>query len=46
MKKGMIIGLSIVAVVAVIVISIVGWLIGLYNGLLTSRATVTINGRR
>lgn len=36
----MIIGLSIVAVVAVIVISIVGWLIGLYNGLLTSRATV------
>ncbi|OQA36966.1 MAG: LemA family protein [Parcubacteria group bacterium ADurb.Bin326] len=40
MKKGMIIGLSIVAVVAVIVISIVGWLIGLYNGLLTSRAAV------
>lgn len=40
MKKGLIIGLSIVAIVAVIVISIVGWLIGLYNGLLTSRATV------
>jgi LemA protein len=40
MKKGLIIGLSIVAVIAVIVISIVGWLIGLYNGLLTSRATV------
>lgn len=40
MKKGLIIGLSVVAVIAVIVIAIAGWLIGLYNGLLTSRATV------
>lgn len=40
MKKGTIIGLSIVAVIVVIIIITSGWLIGLYNGLLTSRVTV------
>lgn len=40
MKKGLIIGLSVVAVVAVIILAIAGWVIGLYNGMLTSRANV------
>lgn len=40
MKKGLIIGLSVVAIVAVIILAVAGWVIGLYNGLLTSRANV------
>lgn len=40
MKKSLVIGLSIVAVLAVIAISFIGWMIGLYNKLLMARITV------